>query len=197
MSKIANERYKDSAARKKVGDGVKNSKLWRSVISSQEYKKSVSEGHLNPDSQFQKTMKSKEFSETCKQSKIGKLNPAYGKTKENSYHWNKGKEIYKFSLDGILIKKYENSIRAEEDNPGTDRSTIMGRCNGRKNKHYRGYLYSFAKEKKGYFKSLEEKNGTYIIIDNDNNKFQFNRKTEIIKHFKLSRFSIKIYLNKI
>lgn len=194
MKDFWKEHYKNPEAHLKISKGLKNSEIWKNVIHSDEYRKKMSDIHLDPNGKFQQVVKTKEFKDACRLSKIGELNPSFGKTGEKSYHYNKGLKIYKFSLDGTLINEYENSIRAEEDNPGTDRSTITGRCKGKRNKHYRGYLYSFEKEKNGFFKSLKLDGNNYIVIDNNDNELVFTKMNHLIKHFKLSRFAIKEYL---
>lgn len=176
-------------------DGGEGSKELSRIIRKRIGQK-VSENHLDTNSQFQKTMKSKKFSETMRKAMVGKGNHMYGRRDEDNPNYGRGKKVYQYKLNGILVQEWSNANIAEKK-LGIDRVGIERRCKRNSHKHYKGYIWSFKSEPDKTFikfKSIELINSVYCVLLYSGEILKYTCIRTLAKDLNINRKLIKEYI---
>ena len=136
------KRFEDPNERIKTSNGLKNSKIWRTIITSSEHRKKLSKAHLNPNSNFQLLMKSEKFSNIMSIAKTGKKNHMFGRIGIDNPRYGTGKKVYQYDINSVLIKEWNNAnIASIELN--ISRVCIERRCKNKSNKLYKNYIWTY------------------------------------------------------
>lgn len=158
----------------------------------------VSENHSNPNSQFQKTMKSKEFSETMRKTMAGKGNHMYGKRGKNNPNYGRGKNVYQYKLNGELVKEWPNANIVEKE-LGIDRVGVERRCKQNSHKHYKKFVWSYKNKpdatfiKFQYIKLID---GVYNVLSYRNEILLYTCIRALSNDLNINRKLLKSYVEK-
>lgn len=158
----------------------------------------VSENHNNPNSKFQKIMKSKKFSETMKKAMTGEGNHMYGKKGKDNPNYGRGKNVYQYKLNGELVREWPNSNIVKNE-LGIDRVGVERRCKRNSHKHYKGFIWSYKNKPDETFikfRSIKLIDGVYNVLLYNGEMLSYTCIRSLSKDLNINRKLLRSYVKR-
>jgi hypothetical protein len=109
------------------------------VVSGAQYDRiKLESSEVNRQIMLSKGPRSEVYRKNISKSKMGELNPSYGKKSHRSI------AIIKISKDGDIIAEYENSYRAAESVEKATATKVIACCKGKRHTHM-GFIWKYKK----------------------------------------------------